>query len=318
MRIAIAYIGVVLVWSTTPLGIKWSNSSLEFIEAVSLRMLLALLLSTLILSALRQPIFQSRSDWKAYLAGSLGVFPSMTLVYWSAQHIPSGLIAVVFGMYPFFTGIVSRIFLGEDVLTFPKIAALLCAVLGLSMIHYEQMQLGGTAIYGILGVLLATLLFSISSVCLKALGSGIAPFRQTAGILLFAVPGFLCVWFFVDGSIPTTFDFRSVAGVVYLAVAGSLLGGTLFFYVLKHCSAMVASLVSLITPMLAILIGMVVEGEQLSVLAFSGCLVIVASLGIYLGIFTRLYSLLKRYHAKLSGLVPSGSPVSVGKAKELD
>ena len=301
MRIVLAYIGVVLVWSTTPLGIKWSNSSLEFLEAVSLRMLLALLLSTIILIFLRQPIFQSRHDWKAYLAGSLGVFPSMTLVYWSAQHIPSGLIAVVFGIYPFFVGVISRLFLAEKNLTFSRVIALVFAVGGLALIHYQQMQFGGTAMYGVLGVLLATFLFSVSSVWLKAVGSGIDPLRQTAGILLFAVPGFLCAWFIADRSMPTQFDFRSASGVIYLAVAGSLLGGTLFFYVLKHCSAMVTSFVSLITPMLAILVGMVVEGEQLSTAAFVGCLIIVMSLGIYQGIFIQLYYLLKRLSLKLIG-----------------
>ncbi len=299
MRVAIAYIGVVLVWSTTPLGIKWSNSSLEFIEAVTLRMLLALLLSTLILMVMRQRIFQSRHDWKAYFAGSLGVFPSMTLVYWSAQHIPSGLIAVVFGIYPFFVGVISRLFFAEKTLTFSRVITLIFAIFGLALIHYQQMQFGGTAMYGVLGVLLATLFFSISSVWLKAVGSGIDPFRQTAGILLFAVPGFLCVWVFTDRTLPTTFDFRSVSGVIYLVVAGSLLGGTLFFYVLKHCSAMVTSFVSLITPMLAILVGMVVEGEQLSATAFVGCLIIVVSLGIYQGIFVQLYNVMKKLYLKL-------------------
>lgn len=314
MRIAIAYIGVVLVWSTTPLGVKWSNSSLEFLAAVSLRMLLALLLSTFILIFLRRPIFQSRGDWKAYLAGSLGVFPSMTLVYWSAQHIPSGLIAVVFGIYPFFVSVISRVFLGERNLTFSRVLALVLAVLGLGLIHYEQMQFGGTAMYGVLGVLLATLFFSISSVWLKAVGGGIDPLRQTAGVLLFAVPAFLILWFVTDGIIPTVFDFRSVTGVVYLAVAGSLLGGTLFFYVLKHCSAMVTSFVSLITPMLAILVGMVVEGEQLSIAAFTGCLIIVASLGIYQGIFLQLYNLLKKYSLALSDLLRRGTEIPSTKS----
>ena len=38
LKVLSAYLSVVLVWSTTPLAIKWSNSSLNFMAAVTARM----------------------------------------------------------------------------------------------------------------------------------------------------------------------------------------------------------------------------------------------------------------------------------------
>ena len=51
MQLISAYCAVLFIWATTPLGIKWSNSSLSFSAAITLRMVLALVLCAAILVA---------------------------------------------------------------------------------------------------------------------------------------------------------------------------------------------------------------------------------------------------------------------------
>ncbi len=292
MRIAIAYVGVVIIWSTTPLAIQWSNSSLSFISAVGLRMFGAMIICMGALIVMRKPLVEKRSDWLAFAAGGVGLFPNMLIVYWSAQFIPSGLMAIILGLFPFVVGIFSIFILRENVFTHAKIAALIIAVLGLILIHIEQMQFGSSALYGVLGMLLSCFLWGLSSVWMKAVGSGVDSFRLSTGVLVVSTPGFIFTWLLAGGSIPQSVDIQSFVGVSYLVIAGSVLGGTLFFYVLKHCPVGTVSLITLITPIIAVSIGVVVQGETITPIAMVGCGFIVFALGIYQGIFNNLRSVL--------------------------
>lgn len=287
MRVASAYIGVLLIWATTPLGVKWSNSSLHFSAAAGLRMSLAFIVCAFILAYHNRRLFQHKSDSLVYLVGALSLFPTMSLVYWSVQYISSGMVAVVFGTYPFFVGVLSKFFGEHTRLSWEKMCALCVAFSGLAIIQYEQLAVGGGAIYGVSGVLLATLIFALTTLWMKRIGGRIDPFRQNTGILLFSLPGFSLLWHFSGAPAPEVIDQRSIVGVAYLVFFGTVVGATLFLYVLRHCSALTTSLIPLMTPMLAIYIGVLVDGETLSGTELLGSLMIVSSLAVYQGIWRR-------------------------------
>lgn len=290
MRVALAYIGVVLIWSTTPLGVKWSNSSLHFSAAAGLRMTLAFLVCAFVLAYRGRPLFQNKSDCLVFLAGALTLFPTMALVYWSAQHISSGMIAVVFGIYPFFVGVFAKLFGQHTRLTTEKVIALAIAISGLAVIQFEQFSLGEKAAYGVAAVLLATLIFALATLWMKNIGGNVDPFRQNTGVLMFALPGFIAAWYFNGAPAPEVLDTRSMIGVAYLVICGTVVGATLFFYVLRHCSALTTSLIPLMTPMLAIYVGVAVDGEVITTKEIVGSLMIVSSLGLYQGVWKRLRS----------------------------
>lgn len=287
MRVILAYIGVVLIWSTTPLGVKWSNSSLHFTAAVGLRMSLAFIVCAFILAYRNRRLFQEKNDWLVYFAGALSLFPTMGLVYWAAQYISSGMIAVVFGIYPFFVSILAKFFGQHTHLSLEKLLALILAFCGLAFIQVEQLSLGGNAVYGVSAVLVATFIFALATLWMKSIGNNIDPFRQNTGVLMFSLPGFILFWYFSGAPAPEALDLRSIVGVSYLVVCGSVIGATLFFYVLRHCSAMTTALIPLMTPMLAMYIGVLVDNEVISRSELIGSLMIVSSLGLYQGVWKR-------------------------------
>jgi len=282
VAVLFAYIFVVLIWATTPLAIQWSSDSVSFVAAVVLRMGLALALALFISTALRRSLFACADAWKVYLAASIGIFPNMPLVYWSAQFIPSGLIAVIFAMSPFVTGVMSLLILRENPFNRRRVFALLIAFGGLVVIFHQQISLDTYAAYGIAGILCSTLLFSVSSVWLKSLNTSVPAFDQATGALLFAMPGLLLSWYLFDGTLPSTISDKSVGAIVYLAVMGSLLGFTLFFYVLKKLSPSAVSLITLLTPVLALFVGVFVAGERLTLSTLIGAGLVMLALLFYI------------------------------------
>ncbi len=289
MQVAIAYFFAVLVWSTTPIAIQWSNSSLSFIAAVTLRMVIALAICVIALKLLRKTLVQSKRDWQVFLAGSLGFFPTMILVYWSAQFIPSGLISILFGFFPFMVGFFSLFLLNENIFSIQRTIALVIAVVGLVIINGEQLLYGNIGLIGVLVTLLAVVLFGLNSAWLKSVGGDMDVLRQITGSLLVATPGFVLAWWIIDGTIPKEIDFKSTVGVGYLSLAGSVLGHTAYFYVVRYCSVQSVGLITLITPVIAMMISVFFAKEHYTYWTLIGCVLIVFSLAIYQGFIFRKF-----------------------------
>ncbi|WP_049721147.1 DMT family transporter [Gilvimarinus polysaccharolyticus] len=283
MPVLIAYVFVVLIWGTTPLAIVWSNGTGHFTVAVLSRMLLALLVALMINAVLGRRLFDRPGASHVYFIASIGLFPNMPLVYYSAQFIPSGLIAVLFALSPFVTGVLSMIILKDNPFNRRRLCALVLAVLGLAVIFRSQLALDSDAAIGIVGILGSCVLFSSSSVLLKARRTSVDAFNQTTGALLFAMPGLITFWWLAGAPMPQL-PTQAVAAVVYLALCGSLLGFTLFFFVLSRLSPSVVSLITLMTPILALGSGALLAGERLSVEAAVGTVLVFLALIMYLDV----------------------------------
>ncbi|MCB1615202.1 MAG: DMT family transporter [Pseudomonadales bacterium] len=283
MSVLSAYVGVILIWSTTPLAIHLSNESFSPIASATFRMWLALLFAVFLALILRRSGFALRQNWKVYVAASVGIFPNMPLVYWAANFIPSGLISVLFGLSPLVTGLAARYILDERNFTFRKLFALIVAFGGLLFIFFEQIGLGDKGVFGVALMIVSTVLFSVSSVYVKHFGEHlrIDPLHQTTGALLFATPGLSLCWFLLDGKVPVNPSPVSVGAVLYLAVVGSVLGFGAYFYILKRLSVGAVSLIPLVTPGLALILGNLVVDESITRSTIIGTLLIVSGLAIY-------------------------------------
>lgn len=289
MKVALAYLSVVIIWSTTPLAIKWSNDSFSYIAAVTLRMAIACALILLVLKVLRRPLFAHQGVWKTYVVASLGLFPSMPLVYWAAQYISSGMIALIFSMTPIATGIVTIFILRENPFSPLKVLALFMAIAGLVVVFGDQVQLHENTGWAVAAVFCACSLMGGSSVILKGMNVQVSSMQQTTGALLFSLPALLCVWWLQGGLWPDTamMSSKSLVSIVYLAVFGSLLGFTLYFFLLSKMSPTSLSLVTLITPVSALYIGYWVNSEVLSAKTIWGAGFIVLALALYQGVTPR-------------------------------
>lgn len=289
MGVIAAYIFVVLAWSSTPLAIHFSNSSLTFVSAITLRMVLAFICCYGLLRLLGQRLIQQRSDWLLYSVSALGLFPNMLLVYWAAQYIPSGMMSVIMGIYPFFVGVFSALILRENTFTVARIAAVVLAMGGLVLIHLERMSIGGGAVLGVSVMVLACAVWALSSVLVKKLGAEVGALRQGTGSIALALPFLLISWWLIDGELPSTIDQQSIGGVIYLVLVGSVISHTLWFYVLRQCNVSSVAAIPLMTPVLAISWGALFAGESLNADAMLGALIILLALGLYQGLFARIW-----------------------------
>lgn len=296
MQIIIAYLMVVIVWSTTPLAITLSNDSLSPHAAVMSRMILALCIVALLVSVFKPQSVLKAKNWKIYAAAGFGMFPCMPLVYFAAEYISSGLIAVVFALNPIFASALATYILREPPLSMKKIAAIFVSLLGLVIVFYAQLNLDVQAWVGIALILLSTLAFSLSQVLVKYFQKDqkTDAMEQTLGALLISAPGFLIAWYVLSDQPILPISNTSLYAVLYLAVIGSVFGFVAYFYVLTHLSVVVVSMIPLITPVLALLLGAFVLDEVVTRTMMLGVFFVLFGLVLYGDSFKFVSNRIKR------------------------
>lgn len=281
MSVPAAYLGIVLIWSTTPLAIKWSSEGAGFLFAATARMAIGTVLCLLLLRLLRIAMPWHREARQAYVAAALGIYAAMLCTYWGAQYIPSGLISVLYGLTPLFTGVMAAWWLNERSLSPLRVVGVLLGIAGLALIFLAGRALEHIAWQGIVAVLLGVLLQAASAVWVKRTGAAMHPMALNGGALLLALVAYLLTWGIFDAQWPAQLEQRSIGAILYLGVLGTVVGFNLYFFVLKRLSAGAISVITLITPVLALLLGNWINDEVVDVRVWQGTACIFIGLLLY-------------------------------------
>lgn len=286
MSVPAAFIGVIVIWSTTPMAIQWSSEDWGFLFGVSGRMALGMVLCAFILLLMRKKMPMHSSALRTYIVAGLSIYGAMTGVYWGSQYIPSGLVAVLFGLSPVVTSIMAALILQERCMTSGKIVGALLGVIGLVVIFSADINGAAIAWQGIVALLISVIIHSGSTVVIKRLNNtassnALPAIVTTTGGLVVAVPLFIATWYLLDGNVPQQIEVRNSAAMVYLAVFGTTVGFSLYYYILKNMQASHVGLIPLITPVLALLIGQSFNGEIISADVWHGTVFILFALSLH-------------------------------------
>jgi drug/metabolite transporter (DMT)-like permease len=281
MSVPLSYIAVIMIWATTPLAIKWSSQGASFIFAVSSRMILGAILALAITAMIRKQLPWDRRSVLAYLYSGLGFSVAMICVYWGAQFIPSGWVSLLFGTSPLVTGVLVYVLSGNNELSNEKTIGLLLALAGLSVIFITGFTVDGMAVAGILAVLLSTVIYSYTALKVKQHNNGLPAMTINTGGLLVAVPLYGLSWLLIDGQVPDELPLQAGLSILYLAIFGTLVGFALFFYILKNVSVTRVSLITLITPVAALVLGNYLNGEPVTLQVVLGAMMILTGLAAY-------------------------------------
>lgn len=283
MSVPAAYLGIVLIWSTTPLAIQWSSEGAGFLFGLAARMSIGILCCLLLLKILRTPMPFHRKALETYAVAGFTMYFAMMCVYWGAQFIPSGLVSVLYGLTPLVTGLLAAWLLQEQTFTPSKLFGLATAIAGLALVFGKNAlaPLHGQAAWGILAVLGSVTAHSAGAVIMKRIGTQLPTIATATGGLAVAVPLYMLTWAIFDGAWPQHLPLRTASAIVYLGLIGSALGFILYFYALKHSPASHTALINLVTPVLALLLGHTLNRETVTVQIVAGTSLILGGLVFY-------------------------------------
>ena len=149
---------------------------------------------------------------------------------------------------------------------------------GLAIMLLGSQQLGPQAAWGIAGMVFSVTAYSISAVAIKRIGADIPALATTIGGLMVTVLLLVGVYLLTGEPLPAIVPQRAMLSIIYLGLIGSVLGFALYYYVLRHVEATRVALITLITPVLALMLGHMLNGEVLQTEAVIGTAAILSGL----------------------------------------
>jgi drug/metabolite transporter (DMT)-like permease len=284
----LVWLALCLIWGSTWLFIKIGLRDLPPFTFAGIRFLLASVILWAIVIAWRRPLPKSWRDWlKLAWVGSVAVALNFGLIFWGEQHINSGLAAVLQATIPAFGLIVAHYYLPNERLTARKLAGAGIGVAGVGLIFYDQMKIeGAEALQGCVALLVSSVCIAYSNVFIKARLQHIDSSVISAGQMVCGVLPLLALGVVFEGDpFAHRWSALSALSLAYLALIGSVLGFLLYFWLVTKIEVTKTMLISLVTPVTALLIGWVRLNEKLSWRVAAGSAAILA--GIWLIVFQR-------------------------------
>lgn len=282
LAIGAAYASMCLIWGTTWLGIKISLRYVPPIAGAGLRFVLAGLAMYVAAAALRKLPRAGEIPWKlvAVLAAFWFGF-NYVLTYLAETHVDSGLTAVLFGVLPFFVFAFGHYMLDERARVLTWTGALI-SFSGVALISLRA-GLHGSFWYALAAVLAAVVSAFASVFAKRHAGHDplvTLPPAMLAGGVMVTIVGFWTERVDVHRAL----SLGSLEAIVYLAAAGSCLAFFLNLWLLRRVSAWAVGLSSLISPVIAVLVGVLFGSEHVGVQEVAGATLVIA--GVWLALRT--------------------------------
>lgn len=278
--IVLAYVFMCSIWGTTWLAIKVGLEYLPPVAGAGLRFIIAGLVLFAVAGARREVPSFAKMPWKLIVVLAVFLFGlNYVCTYTAETRLSSGLVAVLFGVLPFFTFAFGHYLIGERTTPRTWIGAVLA--------------FGGVAVISLAGDVRASLWFALAAI-VAAASSGFAnvyakrhsdvdplevlpPAMLLAGIVM-AIGGFA----FEHPQLHRALELPSIAAVLYLAVFGSGIAFFLNLWLLQRIEAWVVGLSALIIPVLAVIVGITFGGEAFGVRELIGAAFVIAGIWIAL------------------------------------
>jgi drug/metabolite transporter (DMT)-like permease len=281
MKARLVWLVLCGIWGSTWLFIKLGLADLPPLTFAGIRFVIACAILFTIIRLRRIQLPQARSDWKLLaIAGILSFGLNYGLVFWGEQYISSGLAALLQATLPAFGLVFAHLHLPGERLSWAKIGGVVLGVCGVGVVFSNQLAVSGRqALAGCVALILSAMFTAYSNVLVKKSGKHLHPAILAAGQMFFGLLLLLGVGIPLEGN-PLRFHWSPMAliALLYLAIVGSVIAFLLYYWLVLNMDVTKSMLIALVTPVVAVLLGMIVLGEQISWRTLAGGAMIMAGI----------------------------------------
>jgi drug/metabolite transporter (DMT)-like permease len=212
------------------------------------------------------------------------------LLSWAEQHIDSALASILNALTPLFTILIAHLLTSDDKLTRAKATGIALGLVGVLFFVGPSLQSGMQAsTLGILAMIIVAASYGFAAVYarkhLNHLPGIVTPTSQLLLSTLALVPLAIIVDQPFNQPLPSN---QAIGAVVLMAVFGTALAFTIYYRLLKSAPASYATMVTYLVPVIGVLLGVVILGEQLNWTDYAGFGLILLGVLIVNGTFRNL------------------------------
>src|SRR2546426_100333 len=283
MKSRLVWLLLCCIWGSTWLFIKLGLSDLPPFTFAGIRFVIASAILFAIIKARRLPLPSSRADWMLLVAtGVLSFSLNYGLLFWGEQYISSGLAALLQATIPAFGLVIAHYYLPGERMTPAKIFGVVMGVAGVGVIFSNQLSVAGPkALAGCGALVIGSACAAYANVLVKARGAKLDPAILAGGQMLFGLIPLLLIGIPLEGN-PFHFHWTRMAFIAlfYLAIVGSVIAFLLYYWLVHNMDVTKTMLIALVTPVVAVVLGMLVLNEELNWRTLAGGAMIIAGIGL--------------------------------------
>jgi len=283
MKSRLVWLLLCLIWGSTWLFIKLGLADLPPFTFAGIRFVIASTILFAIIKARRLSLPRTRADWTLLaVTGVLSFSFNYGLVFWGEQYISSGLAALLQATIPAFGLVIAHYYLPGEQMTPVKIFGVLLGVAGVGVVFSNQLSIAGPrALAGSSALVFGSACAAYANVLVKSRGSKLDPAILAGGQMFFGLPPLLLIGISLEGN-PFHFHWTRMAIVAlfYLAIVGSVLAFLSYYWLVQHMDVTKTMLVALVTPVIAVALGVIVLHEELNWRTFAGGAMIMSGIGL--------------------------------------
>ena len=263
--VLLAFFCIYIVWGSTYLAVRYAVETIPPLFVAGLRHLVAggLLFAWCWWRGLRP----NRQQWFAsVVVGAFFFLIGHGTMHWAMQTIPSGLTALLVATEPIWIAVLiastSRTRIKPSLL-----AGLVLGIVGVSLLFNVDVNGGQSTVVSTVAVLLGTFSWAVGIIYSRKSTMHPDPIMSAAMSLLAGAVMLLLTGTLVGEtagfSLPAV-SLKSALGLAYLAIMGSLISYSAYFWLLQRCPPTLVATHTYVNPIVALVLGWAVAGESLN------------------------------------------------------
>lgn len=275
----LVYIVCCLIWGSTWLAIKMGLEDSPPLYGAGIRFALAVCVLAAIVYFRKSPLPTTVRQTITWAFPGFWMYAvSYSCVYIAEQYIDSSLAAILFGAFPFIVALLMHYYLKTEKMTPLAWAGLVAGLAGVTLISYDSLHQSQQIFLGSLLVLTAATV-SAWGLALHKKHCGTADIFAVALVqMAFGSLVLLLAAVLFEDFATFKFTTTAVLSTVYLAIFGTVVAFLGYYWLLKRLTAVTASLIAFVTPLVAIVIGAAFYDEKLGLLALLGTAMILSGI----------------------------------------
>jgi drug/metabolite transporter (DMT)-like permease len=281
LRVVAAYVSVALIWGSTWGAIKIGVTDVPpFVFAFARAVAVACVL-TIIALALRQPFPRGRRTLViATIVGLINIGLTWAIIFWSEQFVPSGFVAVFGSAAPVWTALLAHFMVKGDRLSVLKIVGLVLGLGGTILLIGAPDATDGTAgliATGMLAVMPVT--WAVAAILQSRFLTKVAPI-PTVAVGTWASALLLSPLALVQLPQGAHWTLASVLAFLWLTLFGTCFAMVVSLWLYRKLRPTTITLIQVVVPAEAILIGTLWLGEPVSIRMLGGAALVVAAVAL--------------------------------------
>jgi len=261
-----------LVWGSTWVVIREGLDDLPPLTSAAARFSLAGAAMAVLTRALRAR--EGGGDpprWLGLCLGGLNFALSYGLVYFTETILNSGLVSVLWGVFPMMMAAIGHWYLPGERLRARQALGFVVGFAGLVVLFLTDVRsFGPRALPAALLLMLSPFVSAIGTALVKRHGATSSSLALNRNGMLFGAVLLAAAALLLEHHAPAHWTGAAVGSVVYLALIGTVSTFGLYFWLLRTVDANRLSLIAYVTPAVALTLGSIVRHEPLHASTLEG------------------------------------------------